>query len=693
MKPPRPPVSAFFLAGWLMAPAVSLRAEELVCTIESDSLKVAFDPQTAAFAVTDKRTGYIWRQMVPARDVFTTGKVSSTPDKITAEIRGTLPLRVEISLRQEKPSEVAVFLHAAPAGKFPVKNLTASLGQALPDNEIAYPYPFVSEPGRACTLTGAPPGLMLPITDKGPEGGGGGEAEGAAARTGYIRSNSTDKSYSWFGLVRGEAGYACHVNTPADSVLRSNRFETEDGAEIHVLQPCWVSEKGAWGYDRQATYLFQDRGGHVALAKWARAKLQDAGYLVTLADKIKKTPAVKKLAGAPIVWLWFSGRNDAAMIREMKQMGIERATICFDPNHAAYPSREMVAAINDAGYTQGIYNLFKNQFDLDHPAVRHALPLDSRLHWKQGDWRKHIIRLPDGGLFNWREDATARGQAVAMYVISAHHFLDTLEQDVAEELALYPRLTVRLLDTWAANFLREDYSPDHPHNRRFDAAQRAKLVDTLAVKHGSVVGSENYSTWFLPVGHYSEGAMSLGRYRFAEPAGTDAGRAVPAVNLQDNFGGLLLDHQLPRPSMMKYVFEPTYRVPLGELVAHDVIVSTHHWRDSNHHWGPEAWDYNDLWDILYGALPLWNLDSFEWNHYKERFVRCYRDVCAWHEKVFGAEMIDHRFLTSDRLVQQTRFSNGWAVTVNFNKTDSYDDEGRVVPPMGHRTFQWESTPP
>ena len=283
----------------------------------------------------------------------------------------------------------------------------------------------------------------------------------------------------------------------------------------------------------------------------------------------------------------------------------------------------------------------------------------------------------------------AVGRPAQMYVISAHHFLDMLDQDVAEELAMYPKLCARLLDTWAANMLREDYSPDHPHNRRFDAQQRAKVVEQLATKHGSIIGTENNSSWYLAVGHYSEGSMSLEKYRATEQAGRGQDRPIPEINKNDTFGLKLLHHSTPKESMIKYVFEPNFRVPLFELVGHDCLVSTHHWRDSNHHWGLEAWDYNDLWDILYGTVPMWNLDSFEWNLYKDRFARCYKNVCTWHEKVFGAEMVDHRFLTADRMIQQTRFSNGWAVTVNFHRKDSYKDAGETIKPMGYRTFQWK----
>ena len=44
------------------------------------------------------------------------------------------------------------------------------------------------------------------------------------------------------------------------------------------------------------------------------------------------------------------------------------------------------------------------------------------------------------------------------------------------------------------------------------------------------------------------------------------------------------------------------------------------------------------------------------------FLRTYRNTCILHEVIAGTEMLDHEFLTEDRRVQRTTFSDGtWAV--------------------------------
>jgi hypothetical protein len=48
-----------------------------------------------------------------------------------------------------------------------------------------------------------------------------------------------------------------------------------------------------------------------------------------------------------------------------------------------------------------------------------------------------------------------------------------------------------------------------------------------------------------------------------------------------------------------------------------------------------------------------------------------------------AEMTDHRFLTPDRSVQQTRFANGVVVTVNFGDKPFKLPDGTELAAMSH----------
>jgi len=71
-----------------------------------------------------------------------------------------------------------------------------------------------------------------------------------------------------------------------------------------------------------------------------------------------------------------------------------------------------------------------------------------------------------------------------------------------------------------------------------------------------------------------------------------------------------------------------------------------------------------------------------WDQNRERFVQSYRNTAAQIRAVGYAEMTDHRFLSPDRAVQQTRFANGVAITVNFGDQPFTLPDGETVAARG-----------
>jgi hypothetical protein len=127
-----------------------------------------------------------------------------------------------------------------------------------------------------------------------------------------------------------------------------------------------------------------------------------------------------------------------------------------------------------------------------------------------------------------------------------------------------------------------------------------------------------------------------------------------------------------------------YRVPLWELVFHDCVISTWYWGDSSDFLlqaAPEVTARKDAFNILYGTIPLlWANKEGSWQKDRDMFLRTYRNTCKLHEVIAGTEMLSHEFLTRDRQVQRTRFSDGTEVVVNFGRTP-------YAAVSGGRTFQ------
>ena len=77
-------------------------------------------------------------------------------------------------------------------------------------------------------------------------------------------------------------------------------------------------------------------------------------------------------------------------------------------------------------------------------------------------------------------------------------------------------------------------------------------------------------------------------------------------------------------------------------------------------------------------------ESKLWETSKARFVQSYENTCPTVRKIAAVEMTDHRFLTPDRHVQQTRFANGMAITVNFGTAPYPLPGGGVLGAMQYR---------
>jgi hypothetical protein len=161
-----------------------------------------------------------------------------------------------------------------------------------------------------------------------------------------------------------------------------------------------------------------------------------------------------------------------------------------------------------------------------------------------------------------------------------------------------------------------------------------------------VVGTETGIDPSVPYVHYYEGMMSLGPFRLPD-AGTE-----------------MMAYRKPTAEFLKFQVGPGYRIPLWELVYHDCTVAQWYWGDATNK-APEVWDDRDLLNILYGTAPLLMFDKGRWEHDKARMLQTYRNVCEWTHKVGYDEMLTHRDLTPDHTVQQTTWSSGRSVVVNF----------------------------
>jgi len=599
-----------------------LRAKKLPKTlmIANEVLEVTFKVADAVLSVVDRRTGKKWVQTATVDTVVLDAKV--TGDGFTLRLlEPASMLNIDVGIRLEpKQSELVVEL----------------AGQPDLAKTVQFPHPFVTGEGTFLVMP-VNEGISYPVDDK------------SLSPMSYHLYGGHGLCMPWYGVADGKQGLMTIVETPDDAAVRVPRL---DG--FLYLAPQWQPQKGKFGPTRRLRYVFFDRGGYVAMCKRYRSYAIKAGLLKTLEQKRKEIPNVDLLIGAVNVWCW--ERDSLAIVREMKSLGIDRILW----SHRGRPETLRQLNMMD-GILTSRYDIYQ---DLMDPEIVKQQLRGLHPDWTQAGWPKDIMLDGNG---NWRKGWRVKGKDGKMYpcgVLCDKQALKYARQRVPEELKTHP-YRCRFIDTTTASPWRECYHPDHPMTRSDSRHWKMELLRFMSEEMKLVTGSETGHDAAVPFVHYFEGMLSLGPYRVP-----DAGRNMvkPWDEVPERVAKFQVGHK--------------YRLPLWELVYHDCVVAQWYWGDYNNKL-PVLWDKRDLFNILYGTPPMFMFNNQIWKNNKARFVKSYKKICPVARAVGYAEMTDHRFLTPDRNIQQTKFANGISVTVNFGDKLYRLPDGKKIEPMGY----------
>jgi hypothetical protein len=596
-------------------------AAQAPAVLENACLRVGLHAEAGTLTVHDKRTGGNWQQK-PTMGGGLDDVKRDGPGMSAVYRPGGLGLDIQVDVRLdgEKP-EMIVSLSGKGTLKWSPR----------------YPHPFVTESGTYLVVP-MNEGISYPVDDQ------------TVQPRRLIAYGGHGICMPFWGVTDGQRGHMAIIETPDDAAIDIRRVDGK-----LVVAPAWDAQKGQFGYARRLRYVFFDGGGHVAMCKRYRAYAKEAGLLKTLAEKRRVNADVDLLVGAVNVWCW---DDDAVgIVRDMKAQGIDRILW----SHRRRP--EVIREMNDlGGVLTSRYDIYQDL--MDPTIVKEQL---RRVHpdWTQGAWPDDIMLDARG---QPRKGWRVRGRDGNMYpcaVLCDRQAVKYARDRVPAELETHP-YKCRFIDTTTASPWRECYDANHPMTRGDSRHWKMQLLPYISEEMGLVTGSETGHDAAVPYVHYFEGMLSLGPYRVP-----DAGRNMRKIW-----------HEVPE-RVAKFQLGHRYRLPLWELVYHDCVVAQWYWGDYNNKL-PSLWGKRDLFNVLYGTPPMFMFTRDYWQHNKERFVRSYERVCPVARAVGYAEMVDHRFLTRDRDVQQTRFANGVVITVNFGDTPFRLPDGAEIAPMDCR---------
>lgn len=450
---------------------------------------------------------------------------------------------------------------------------------------------------------------------------------------------------NWIGVcdLATGTGYAIIIETSDDATVYFPEYKFGQ-KEFRLPRIYWEPSMGKLSYGRIIHLYFISEGGYVALAKAYREYAKNKGLIVPFTEKIKKNPNIRRLFGAPDVWVgWEPGFDYLAFALEAKTYGLEKML------YHGRSSPDNIAKVNALGYVTSEYDNYT-----DILPVEEGKEIDS-----------HHGRLPDDAVLmanGERMTAWLTWDKKTQYMKRCPALWKEAAQVVIPKVIKEFPFVGRFIDVTTAEGLYECYDPKHPLTKR---AKRQCGVSLLSYVRslGLVVGGEHGIWWAVPVLDYIEGMMSCNPF-FSWPAGHLIRPKSKTEEFIDPWGNRLPGWEVYE----KWGIGHQWRAPLWELVFHDCVIPTWYWGDSTDFLleaAPEITLKKDAFNILYGTIPMFWTRT--WKENRDVFLRSYRKTCKLHEIIADKEMLTHEFVTPDHAVQRTRFSDGTEIIVNFGE--------------------------
>jgi hypothetical protein len=448
----------------------------------------------------------------------------------------------------------------------------------------------------------------------------------------------------WFGGLRGDNGWM---------------IIAEDGyadAGVYICQLAaslgWQTTLGKW--NRRSLRIGFSGNGYVGLARRFRAYAQEHGIYRSLREKIEERPVVGNLIGGRCI-SFFQGYTAHSLNSYLGMVSPTEEQIREDGKVKVIMSHNDVATIIDeakqAGMRKGYFNVrgwLKGGYDEMHPDVwppEPALgsidafkrvttqddPFVTILHDNYEDmyprapsFPKYVMRTPDG-----RPKPGGTWHGGRCYMVNSEKSMEYVRRNWEHLQTL--NLRGAFTDTVGGAHLQEDYSPEHPLTRAQDLEAKLR-IGRFYTQKGMMLGVEY---------------------------GVDY--CVPEVDLIET----------------RYSVTPGKTPPLWLLVYHDAVVTL------RYHTGTD--DYqpaSDMEDVLWGCAKLWPAGDLAWWRKQKDAFKASLHIDEWHARVALDDLVNHRYLDSEGMVEQTEFSSGVSVIGNFG-SEAFTSGKTTVQPGGY----------
>ena len=516
-------------------------------------------------------------------------------------------------------------LQVCPDGHIDFSLVTFSDGTGT-IREIAWPAPLMADGENAYAVVNTMQGQLIPSD----------WPETVCEKLPFDGQMCSEAAYMpWWGEITPGGAYLAVVRSPWDTKYTISH-PAMGPTRIHVRH---LPSLGKMRYSRCVSYYFLPPGStYVDLCRLYRSLAETEGNVRTLQEKAVQNPNVDRLIGCCVMHTdgkthvcrdsrYYKPdepeKNDRLVpfshwverVKKLKALGVDRLYLHqdgwgqpgYDNQHPDYlpPCREL-------GGWEGMRNLSDTMQDLGYLFGVHDQYRDYYLDAPTYD-PDNACRNPDGSIYGHAIWAGGKQNYLCASLAPAY-----VKRNFDQLLAGGIRLQATYLDVFTCNEADECDNPRHRMTRRQCLDARAQCFHYLTA-HGIVPSSEEVNDW-----------------------------AVPSQ---------VFCHWAPYPD------HPAIPVPLFNLVYHDCVLIP--WKMGKDEWGIPKGTSGFLHCLLNGGMGYLS-DKAEGDELEEN-IRQHHIIEKLQLHVAKARMVNHLFLTPDRLVQKTVFSDGTEVTVNFGE--------------------------
>lgn len=222
-------------------------------------------------------------------------------------------------------------------------------------------------------------------------------------------------------------------------------------------------------------------------------------------------------------------------------------------------------------------------------------------------------------------------------------------------------------DSDGAGALYNDFSTKHPQTKAQDAKNKIDYFRWAAKHYSLVVGTEDGKDYIAPVAVYGQGLVSQGIWD------KDMRQNKKSKYYMGSYwspSGIPPRYSKPtplKPSLTYIYYNPIFEVPLYQMVYNNSIITSDHWEYSTFKF-PSQIKNNILKTFLYNYPPLLHLDRKAWKQQKDLLSKYLPVWSKWHKVLVQQKMTNFKYLSNDKLLQSTEFSDGFIVIANFADT-------------------------